>query len=369
MRTTKKPKKYKNKVLFNTFETPTRPLKSIYLVVTEELLSKLNKIEKMNIINDMHKKEKQSQAETNKQIVRLCLTGEDLVNSGIKKENEVESYYRYNVFICLNKEVKAICESKINLQISKLLKKSLEKYYHTKINSKKWADENKLVENDPKDSWRLYEPFTPNVKYTGYWYKLDINSAYPWAITKVLEGNKEKYAAFVDSLPKEIYKHYLEKTKGKFEHNEIETIIAKSWLTNLHGTLNYHRGLDHYKYGIISHELYEESIKYANDYIEDVRKKLEEAGAQVTSKRVDCLIFMAPKDFKIPNTINIGNQLGYLKIEGYSEYGYVIYDSIGGRNTNTNILKLQNDEKETEQEKLLRRIVKTSEKGFIILNQ
>lgn len=333
-------------------------IKSLYLLASNELAYKLKTIESMNILKDYDPLKDSDNIKNCYKYYRFL--GQDLINAQIETNSKIRPDYRYEVYVCKDQDTMTTLEYKPTLRASQIIGHCVPKSPKT--------EENRITDNHLHVQTReLYEPFKQLVEYTGYWYKIDINSAYPWALAtmnKYPELTKEinRIYEVKKSTPKESPIHKCAKlTLNSFFGNFLTPYgKGKLRLGNVKDKDMYWK-YDH-NYGVAAAEM-------VSDYLANVKKILEDAGAEVFCKKVDAFIFRAPKDFKIPETIKIGKELGEFKLECYSEYGTIRSKSPAGDSIISTVPSIPSyhNEPETPEEYLLNHIIfKHNKEGLYI---
>lgn len=332
---------------------------TIYLLLTKSLLFKLKVIEGLNILKDSDKREKYNGDK--KYFYFRCL-GQDLINAGIKIDDlKIRFEYVYDIYIAEDNN------TLVKLKNNPIFR-AAECIGHIIPNAEKTEDTKASIFDKVNVKTQiLYKPFEPHIEYTGYWSKIDINSAYPWAM-----AISNKYP----NLTKRIINEYELKCNAK---TADERQIHKDFLVALHGNLNRIYGdlkrlsgeaKEEDMYYKKDHQWYLQNIKFVDDYLESTKKILEDAGAEVVCKTVDSLIFRHPKDFEIPKNIKIGNKLGEYKLECYNQLGSILFRSPTGDSKISDIpgIKSTHNKEVSEEHYLLCEVLQKNSNNEMYIN-
>lgn len=198
-----------------------------------------------------------------------------------KKDIDINDGYRYNLYIFRSQEdMDKFDKSRIAYRIVKkwerLTDTPVEPYeeeIHRPSDMFLWDD---------IDNHKDYGPCK--------WIEIDMNSAEPYYVSKFIPFLKPD----IDNL----YKSRKTKPLNKLALNSIN-----GHLRNRHPSI----------YLKVVNTLYEEMFIKAAE--------LEQAGAKIFALRRDALLFMAPDDFKIPDSIKIGKEIGEFKVK--EDYGTI----------------------------------------------
>jgi hypothetical protein len=234
--------------------------------MTEELLNKLQHI-KDHILCKSGKYEECAQYKM------ITILGLDIKTLGIDEEVKDTWYYELYMF----RDKAALNEHKANAptRAKRILNGHLEAENEEYVSAER-HDAQKI--ND----FFIFDDFDADTSYTGNWIDLDMNSAHPFFLTEL---QPEMYP---------VIKQMYDKRKTRPDNKLILNCIC-GHLRNTHYSL----------YDAICNNTFLAMMNLA----EEIRK----AGGKPFAIRRDGVLAMVPDNFKIPDTIPMGTDLGQFK--------------------------------------------------------